>query len=137
MGNFVSCFRSCLYLSPHPLLLLSLFSTSSASGVSNPSCWLYPIFNILPFSLFTTKTLSPPPSSPPTNTSFHGPQQLAFARNNTSTPLISDHAIVDPSHPVPEQNLSFFGGIFDEWFGIPFQGIFLLHIFVCRTTPKF
>ena len=101
MGNFVSCFRSCLYLSPHPLLLLSLFSTSSASGVSNPSCWLYPIFNILPFSLFTTKNLSPPPSSPPTKSSFHEPIFLAVTRDDTSISLRSAHAIVDSSHPVP------------------------------------
>ena len=71
--------------------------------------------------MFTTKHISPPFSSPQTNTSFYEPIVLAVTRDDTTTPLRSAHAIVDVSYPVPEQNLSFSDCEFNGWFGIPFH----------------
>ena len=45
------------------------------------------------------------------------------ARDDTSIPLRSIHTIVDPSHSVPEPNISFSNSVFDGWFGVPFQNI--------------
>ena len=35
--------------------------------------------------------------------------------------MTSNHAICDPTYPVPEPNFHFSDGIFDRWFGIPFS----------------
>ena len=144
LGNYVSCCRSCIYMSPHPLPSPSLFFTSSAPDFPNPSCWLSTIFNTLPFSFFTTQNFSPLLSSLPTNTSFHEPKVLDVARDDTSTSLnFADailklnfaDAIFDPSHPVPELNISFYKGVLNGWFGIPFQdNLSLTHIRSLRPS---
>ena len=54
-GDSVSCYRSCLYLSPHQLLTLSLFSPSSPSEFPNTSSRISPTFNTLSFSLLDMK----------------------------------------------------------------------------------
>ena len=56
LGDYVSCCHACLYVSPYPLPLPSLFSISSTPDFQTPSCWLSLIFNTLPFSFFTTNT---------------------------------------------------------------------------------
>ena len=129
LGEYFSCCRLFLYMSSNPLPSSSLFSNSSAHEFPKFSCWFSPIFNILPFSLFTNKNHSSLPSSLPTNTYFHEPNVLAFSRDDTSTSFNFAHAIVYSSHPVPEPNLSLSEGVFNGWFGIPFQDtLYFTHI---------
>ena len=87
----------------------------------NPSCWLSSIFNTLPFSLFITKYLSSLSLPHSTNKTFHELKVLAFACDDTSTPLSSANVIVDPTHSIPEPNISFSDGVFNVWLGIYFQ----------------
>ena len=63
LGDYISCCRSCLYISPRLLSPPSLFSTIPTPDFPSSSCWLFPIFNTLPFSFFTTKHISLLPSS--------------------------------------------------------------------------
>ena len=84
LGNYVSCCRSCLYLSPHSLISPLLFSTLSDPNFLKPMCSLSHIFNPLPSSLFVTKNKFPLPSSLPTTTttSSNEPKYLAFVRDD-------------------------------------------------------
>ena len=107
LGDYVSCCHSCLYLSPKPLLSPSLLSISSVPTFPIPTSWLYPIFKILSFSLFTTRNLSLLFSSHSTNKTFYVPKVLVFASDNTSIPLICGHASIDPTYPVLKPNLYF------------------------------
>ena len=115
----------------HPILSSpSLFFTSFDPDFSNSTCWIYPIFNTLPFHLFTTEKI-------PTTTSFHEPKVQVFVHNDTSTPLRSTHTIVDPTHLVWEPNLSYFYRVFNGWSVSLFGILFLLHIFVRLIFPRF
>ena len=100
LGDYVSCWRSYIYIPPYPSPSPSLFSTSSTPVFPNPSCWISLIFKTLPFSLFLAKNILPLQSSLSTNTSFHEPKVLAFAHYNTSASFNFTHVIVNPSHPV-------------------------------------
>ena len=51
LGNYVSCYHSCIYISPRLLSSPSLFSTTSTPDFPNTSCWFSPILNTLIFRI--------------------------------------------------------------------------------------
>ena len=112
--------RSFLYLSSTPLPATSLFPPSSDLLIPCSLPWLFPVFNSPSFSVFTTTNLSylphPPTFCPPLTES----RLYAFSKENDSTPVSSQHAIYDPTHPVPEPDFTSSAGPFDGWFSIPF-----------------
>ena len=68
-------------------------------------------------------------ASPSPCTPFHSVKVYAFTTNGDSIPLASNHAICDPSHPVPEPHHDSLDGIFDGWFGVPFSSInYVTHV---------
>ena len=128
----VSCCCFCLYLSPQPLSSPSFLSLPSTPDFPNPVCWISLTFSSLLFSLFTIKDISPFSSSQFVNETFLEPRLLAFARDDTSTTLISVNIIVDPTRLVPEPNLNLSDSLVNEWFCIPFQYTIS---FICIRSP--
>ena len=57
VGANVSCFRSLIYFSPHPLKLDSSFHVSTTESFPSPSSWLSPLFNTSSFSVFTSSSI--------------------------------------------------------------------------------
>ena len=128
-GDNISCRRSFLLLSPVPLSTPSLFTPSSFPSFPSISSWISPIFNSYSFSLLTTPNLSSLQVSPSPCTPFHSVKVYDFTTNDDSIPLAFNHAICDPSHPVPEPHHDSLDGIFDGWFGIPFSSIhYVTHV---------
>ena len=99
LGEYVSCCRSCVYLSSNPLSSSWLFSTSSIYDFQNPTFWIFSIFNTLSFNLFTTNNNFILSSSLSTNTTFHEPIFLDFARDDISK--IFRHIIFNLIHITP------------------------------------
>ena len=120
-GDNVGCCRSCLYLSPVPISIPSLFSSPLIPTFPSTLPWISSIFNSHSFRLLTTTNLSSIQDSTYPCPSFDKVKVYVFTNNGDSIPLTSNHAICDPTYPVPEPNFHSSDGIFDRWFGIPFS----------------
>ena len=101
---------------------------SFPSFPSTPS-WISPIFNSYSFSLLTTTNITSLQASGSPCTSFHTVKVYALTNNGDSISLTSNHAICDPTRPVPEPHHDSLDSIFDGWFGIPFSSVnYVTHV---------
>ena len=100
----VSFFRSFLYLSPQTLSLSLSFLVSTTQFFQSSFTWLFPLFNILVFRLFTTN---------PNSASLALVRFNYFAQHDYNLLLNVNNAIVDSSFPVPEPSLAYDSSIFD------------------------
>ena len=63
VGSKCSCYRSLIYGSSLHIHHSSYFTADSAPEFTNNTPWMSPIFNSLPFSLFTVDNISPSQTS--------------------------------------------------------------------------
>ena len=119
-GNKLSCYRSLIHGSSRHLLSNSSFDPDSAPEFPDATPWLSPIFNSLPFSLFTVDKLSPSPTSQSSSIPFYHPFLQSFITHNEPLDLQVDTSIINPHHSIPEPQLLSSDNYFNGWFGIPF-----------------
>ena len=116
----ISCYRSLIHGYSRHLLSNFSFDPDSAPEFPDTRPWLSPIFNYLPFSLFTVDNLSPSTISPSSSIPFYQPFLLIFIKHNEPLDLQVDTSIINPHHSIPEPQLLSSDNCFNGWFGIPF-----------------
>ena len=119
VGGHISCFRSLLYLSPHPLPSPLPFSVSPTVSIASSSCWLSPLFNTDNFSFFTIDTPITPPNTIFQHSPFHT-RFISFVQHDKTFLLDITNAIVEPTFPVPEPPVISDNNVFVGWFGITY-----------------
>ena len=70
-GSKLSCYRSLIHGSSLHLLFSSSFTPDSVQEFPDDTPWMIPIFNCLPFILFTVDIISPSQNSPSSYIPFH------------------------------------------------------------------
>ena len=109
LGNKLSYCRSLIHQSSFQSLSPSYFTLTSFLPFSDATPWIFPIFNYIPFSLFTTH-----------NTSLSQNTQSSISFHQSLLDSIIQHTVpldlqVDPllTHTIPSLNHSLFHQIID------------------------
>ena len=98
-----------------------LFTPNYAPEFSDATPWLSPIFNSLPFSLFTVDSLSPSQPSPSSYIPFYQPLLQSYIKHDAPSDLQVEILIINYHHFIPEPQLVSSNNFYNDWFGIPFK----------------